>query len=843
MKSNKIIYGIDLGTTNSAIARFENGKAVVKKSGLQGDTTPSCVAFTKSGKPLVGVKAHSQLEKDFQLAFVREGYESNSFIEFKRQMGTDVKMPCKNLGRDVDPEELSAEVLKELRKYVLDDDVRTSVITVPALFGNNEQDATKRAARKAGFEHVELIQEPVAASIAYGLDSKMKDSYWVVFDFGGGTFDAALMKIEDGIMQPIDTAGNNKLGGKDIDKAIFENFFLPYFKKHYNIESILANKAEDFMNMWKPKAEAAKIELSFNMSCTVETDMGDNYGHDDDGIDFEIIDDPIIITQEMLEPVVAPIYQKAIDLTKQLLKRNNLDGEKIGALILVGGPTHSPIVRKMLREQVTSKVDTSIDPMTCVACGAALYGSTVDIPEDIVEKNRDRSKIQLSINVKSVSVQDEEYAAVTLLADKCDNYDKSSVWIDFVRTDGLFSTGKQEINSLGDVVTLRLAKDSTNMFDVRCYDEQGTLLECEPNTVSIIQGIDGIGDAVMPMSLGLGTADDKGQEIFDYIEGLSKNVRLPASGVISGLHTQKVIRPGMATDEIRMSLYQLDEPYEKGKKGPRAFLCKHLYDVILNGDDLPSVLPEDSEVNIRLHAERSGTIDSLIVDIPYLDMEIDLTERVSSNTKTEIPMSLINSEVNGMKKKANEMNDQKLAQDIENIQNRYSTASDRDARDQALAELQELGKVVDARYALGEWEREEKRLRGMFDELEKDYHKYGNAQTTQILNQFRANVDNVIRSKNVDMAKDLYDQLWAFDFKIAEVDFYIAWIIGWQRDFNQKSWSDRSHARSLINKGIEVIQNQPTAEKLRPIVDGLIALLPSTDDDVINILKRSGGQG
>ncbi len=826
MKSNKIIYGIDLGTTNSAIARFENGKAVVKKSSLQGDTTPSCVAFTKSGKTLVGVKAHSQLEKDYQLAFVRDGYESNSFIEFKRQMGTDVKMTCKNLGRDVDPEELSAEVLKELRKYVLDDDVRTAVITVPALFGNNEQDATKRAARKAGFEHVELIQEPVAASIAYGLDSKMKDSYWVVFDFGGGTFDAALMKIEDGIMQPIDTAGNNKLGGKDIDKAIFESFFLPYFREKYNIENILANKAEDFMNMWKPKAEEAKINLSFNESYEIETDLGENYGQDDDGVDFELC---LKITQEMLEPVVAPIYQKAIDLTKQLLKRNNLDGEKIGALILVGGPTHSPIVRRMLREQVTSKVDTSIDPMTCVACGAALYGSTVDIPEDVVDKTRDRSKIQLSIQIKSTSVQEEEWGNVFLLPDKCDNYDKPSVWVDFVRTDGLFSSGKQEVSSLGNVITLRLAKDSTNLFEVRCYDEQGTALECEPNSISIIQGIDGIGDAVMPMSLGLGTANEEGQEIFDFIEGLSKNVRLPASGVISGLHTQKVIRPGMSTDEIRMSLYQLDEPYEKGKKGPRAFLCKHLYDVILNGEDLPSVLPEGSEVNIRLHAERSGTVDSLIVDIPYLDMEIDLTERVSSNTKTELPKTLIDHEISEMRKKGREMNDQKLTQRIEDIQTQYNSASDRDSKDQALAELQELGKEIDAQYALGEWEREEKRLRGMFDETEQDNQKYGNAQTTQILNQLRTSVDNVIRSKNVEMAKELYDQLWAFDFKLAEVEFYIAWIIGWQRDFNMKSWADRSHARNLINKGIEIIQNQPTAEKLRPIIDGLIALLP--DDE------------
>ena len=832
MKSNKIIYGIDLGTTNSAIARFENGKAVVKKSNLQGDTTPSCVAYTRYGRILVGAKAHAQLEKDYQLAFVRDGYESNSFIEFKRQMGTDVKLNCTNLGRDVDPEELSAEVLKELRKYILDDDVRTAVITVPALFGNNEQDATKRAARKAGFEHVELIQEPVAASIAYGLDSKMKDAFWVVFDFGGGTFDAALMKIEDGIMQSIDTAGNNKLGGKDIDKAIFESFFLPYFRENYNIEETLASKAEDFMNMWKPKAEEAKISLSFNDSCEIETDLGENYGQDDDGTDLELC---LKITQEMLEPVVAPIYQKAIDLTKALLKRNNLNGEQLGALILVGGPTHSPIVRKMLREQITSKVDTSIDPMTCVACGAALYGSTVDVPECVVDKARDRSKIQLSVQIKSTSVQEEEWGNVFLLPDKCDNYDKPSVYVEFVRKDGRFSSDRMEVSDSGNVVTLRLAKDSTNVFDIRCYDEQGTALECEPNSISIIQGIDGIGDAVMPMSFGLGTANDEGQEIFDFIEGLSKNVRLPASGEIRGLHTQKMIRPGIATDEIRMSLYQLDEPYEKGKKGPRAFLCKHLYDVTLNGDDLPSVLPEGSEVNIRLHAEKSGAIDSLIVDIPYLDIQIDLTERVSSNTKTELPVSLISSEVSGMRKKAKEISDQSMVQEIANIQSRYNAASDRDAKDQALAELQELGMKIDAQYAMGEWEREEKRLRGMFEETEKDNRKYGNDQTTQILNQLRASVDNVIRTKNIEMAKELYDQLWAFDFKLAEVEFYIAWIVGWQRDFNMKSWTDRSRARVLINQGVEIIQNQPTAERLKPVIDGLIALLPESErpDDIL----------
>jgi molecular chaperone DnaK len=835
MKSNKIIYGIDLGTTNSAIARFENGKAVVKKSGVQGDTTPSCVAYTKSGKTLVGVKAHSQLEKDYQLSCVREGYEPNSFIEFKRKMGTDEIMHSNNLGRDVTPEELSSEVLKELRKYVLDDDVRTAVITVPAMFDNNQKDATKRAAKLAGFEHVELIQEPVAASVAYGLDSKMKDAYWVVFDFGGGTFDAALMKIEDGIMKPVDTAGNNKLGGKDIDKAIFESFFLPYFKENYNIDEILSKKAEAFMNMWKPKAEEIKIQLSFNESYTVETDLGENYGQDDEGTDFEMC---LTITQEMLEPVVAPIYQKAIDLTKQLLERNNLDGERIGALILVGGPTHSPIVRKMLREQVTSKVDTSIDPMTCVACGAALYGSTVDVPDDIVDKNRDRSKIQLKVDFKSTSVQEEEWGNVFLLTEKCDNYDKSSVLVDFVRTDGLFSLGKQEVTSLGAVITLKLKADSTNLFEIRCYDEQGTALECEPNSLSIIQGIDGIGDAVMPMSLGLGTADDEGNEVFDFIEGLAKGVRLPASGVISGLHTQKAMRPGILEDEIRMSLYQLDEPFEKGKKGPRAFFTKHLYDIILTGEDIPNLLPEDSEVNIRMHAERSGTIDSFIVDIPYLDTEIDLTERVSSKTKTELPKGLVMEEFRAMERKANQLNDPILKQEIADIKNKYIEAgSDRDTKDQVLADMQALGIKVDTQYSLGDWEREEQRLRGMFDELEKDNQKYGNAQTTQMIEQLRHNVDEVIRSKNVEMARELYDQLWAFDYKIAEVEFFVVWILDWQRQFNQKTWKDRNRARSLINQGLEIIQNQPTTEKLRPIVDGLISLLPDDEkpgnDDIL----------
>ena len=162
MASNKIIYGIDLGTTNSAIAKFENGQAIIKKSGLQSDTTPSCVYISPKGRFIVGQKAYSQMNKDMALQAIKPGYQKNTFVEFKRIMGTNEKWYSSNLEKNgldpnLSPEQLSAEVLKILRSYILDEDVKEAVITVPALFNNNQKDATKRAAKMAGFDHFELI--------------------------------------------------------------------------------------------------------------------------------------------------------------------------------------------------------------------------------------------------------------------------------------------------------------------------------------------------------------------------------------------------------------------------------------------------------------------------------------------------------------------------------------------------------------------------------------------------------------------------------------------------------------------------------------------------------------
>ena len=834
MANNKIIYGIDLGTTNSAIAKFENGNAVIKKSTIQGDTTPSCVYISPKGRFIVGAKAYSQLSKDKVLAFVKDDFQSNTFVEFKRIMGTTEKLFSSNLEKNgidamLTPEQLSAEVLKTLRSYVLDEDVKEAVITVPALFNNNQKDATKQAAKLAGFDHFELIQEPVAASVAYGLSSKLKNAYWLVFDFGGGTFDAALMKIEDGIMKAVDTAGNNHLGGKDIDNAIVDQIIIPYLQDNYSISNCLNNDA--FKNMWKPKAEEAKISLSFNESYDLQTDLGEDYGCDDDGSEFEL---DLAIRQSDLIPVAKPIFQKAIDITNNLLKKNNISGNQLGALILVGGPTYSPILRDMLKEQVTSNVDTSIDPMTAVACGAALYGSTIDVPEEILDTRRDRSKVQLEIGVKSTSVESSEFAAVRFLKDKSESYNSETVIVEFNRTDGEFSTGKIEISEAGDAIELRLKSDSTNVFDVLCYDAFGNKLDCEPNSVSIIHGIDGIGDAVLPLHYGIGTTDENDDVVFTPLEGLKKNMPLPGYGKNEQkLCTDKDIRPGMSLDRIVIPILQTEQDFEqltREHKKLKMIYCTHTCDLIITGDDVPNLLPAGSEIKITAHAEKSGTIDSFKVDIPYLDIDLEIVGKMQDVRLSDTGYDIYGSEITDANSKLSELQNNQLSQELNEASERFNSADDRDKKDQALEQLKQILSKIDTEYSLGDWQRMENKLMGMYNELVNDNKKYGNEKTTAAVNQLKNDVDRVIEAQDMNAAQQLYDNLWELDYKIAEVEFYAVWIVQWDRNFNQKKWTNPVRARSLVNQGLQFINSgHPTAEQLRPIAFELSDMLPNTD--------------
>ncbi|MCX6228041.1 MAG: Hsp70 family protein, partial [Bacteroidia bacterium] len=646
MARTKIDYGIDLGTTNSGIARMENGEPIIKKTDTLKDTMSSCISFNKKQSILAGDAAVNALKAD-KLKAMKDfkAESSNTFIEFKRTMGTDKTYSSSNMNKNFTSEELSAEVLKKLKSFITDEEIKSIVITVPAKFTINQKDATSRAAKLAGFEHCELLQEPIAASMAYGLDSTSKDGLWLVFDFGGGTFDAALLKVEDGIMKVIDTEGDNYLGGKNIDYAIVDEIIIPYLQKNFSIDSIINDdvKREVLRDAMKHYAEEAKIQLSFKDTHNILSDLGDIPGTDDDGNEFEL---DITISQNEMGKTVSPIFQKAITICNELLKRNHLNGNNLGALILVGGPTYSPILRKMLKEQVTEKVDTSCDPMTVVAKGAALYASTVNVSDEIIEKGRDKTKIQLGLGYEPTTVENEEFVTIKILKDKTKGAIPEKCFAEVVRTDKAWSSGKVQIDESGEVVEVKLNEGKANAFNVFVYNEQGDLIPSEPNDFTIIQGSK-VGSATLPYNIGIEIKSKaSGKIVFRPIKGLEKNQTTPATGIANGLKTQKQINPGSKTDFIKIPVYQGDY----GSEGSRAIYNEHVFDVIISGEQLPSLLPEGSDVDLTLKVDKSERV-TISAFFPYLNFTEEVV--IPETVQKEIDAKWLETEISKAKQTLN----------------------------------------------------------------------------------------------------------------------------------------------------------------------------------------------
>lgn len=830
MARTKIDYGIDLGTTNSAISRMENGEPTIKKTDTLKDTMPSCVYINKKKAIQVGDSAYNALKRDKLKSMKGSGnFESNAFIEFKRTMGSDKSYSSSNLEKELTSEELSAEVLKTLKSFVKDENVNSIVITVPAAFKNNQKEATREAAKLAGFDHIELLQEPVAASMAYGLDSDKKDGFWLVFDFGGGTFDAALLKVEEGIMKVIDTEGDNYLGGKNLDFAIVDEIILPYIQENFAIDSILADdsKKQILRNAMKFYAEETKIKLSFNDTHNILSDLGDIPGEDDEGEEFEL---DITVTQTDISNALSPVFQKAIDVSKNLLERNNLKGSSLDSLILVGGPTFSPVLRKMLETQIC-KPDTSADPMTVVSKGAALYASTVDVSEEVREQTRDKTKIQLEIANESSTVETEEFVPIKILADKTEGEIPEKVFAEVTRGDKAWSSGKIEINTIGEIVEIQLNEGKTNIFDVVLYDDKGDILESEPSNFSVIQGSK-IGSATLPYNFGIELKDKTtGKVRFKTIKGLEKNQSIPAVGTLNGLKTQNQIRPGMDSDFIKIPVYE----GEHASEGTRAIYNEHVTDILISGADLPSLLPENQDVDLTVNIDRSEKI-TVTAYFPYLDYT---TEIEVDSTKTSIETSWLANEIRKAKGSVTELMQegssddnkiQKIEKDLQELEKSFeNNKNDVDGKQEVLTNLRKSLKAIDELSETTEWPKLEEELKEEFYRLEKANTDLGNDKTNQVVNQFRSQLEEVIKTKDVKLGNVLLEEINSFFFQLTLIYQLIGLIRNFNDNFRDYHWKDSNKARQLINSGINKISENPDAEELRQILISLYSLLPQDE--------------
>lgn len=356
------VIGIDLGTSNSAAAVMEGGRPVIIPSAegagiASGKAFPSYVAFTKDGQRLVGEPARRQA------AINAEGTVQAA----KRKMGTDFKF--KVHGKDYTPQQISAFILQKIKQDAeayLGEKIEEVVITCPAYFNDNQRTATKDAGEIAGLKVLRIINEPTAACLAYGLEKTGKEQKILVFDLGGGTLDVTIMEMAQGVFHVQATSGDTQLGGTDMDKVILD-YVTGQFKRETGIDLMNDKMA---VQRVREAAEKAKIELS----STVSTDINLPFITADASGPKHLT---MSISRAKLEDLVGPIIDRCRHPMEQALSDAKLTAKEVDRIIMVGGPTRMPIVQKFLEDYVGKKIERGVDPMECVALGAAIQAAII----------------------------------------------------------------------------------------------------------------------------------------------------------------------------------------------------------------------------------------------------------------------------------------------------------------------------------------------------------------------------------------------------------------------------------------------------------------------------------
>jgi len=360
-KKRERILGIDLGTTNSAAAIMEAGRPVIIPSAegptIAGKMFPSVVALTKDGQLLVGEPATRQAVTN----------PEGTVFEVKRKMGTDQKVKLN--GKEYTPQQISAFILQKIKRDAetfLGEKLKKCIITVPAHFNDNQRQATKDAGEIAGFEISRIINEPTAASLAYGLDKLEKEMKILVFSFGGGTNDTTIMEFGGGVFEVLGTSGDTQLGGTNLDSAVVD-YLLAEFKSQTEI-----NLKSDPMAMRRLKeaGEKAKIELSSLLTTDIDLPFvasdasGPKHLH-------------VTLTRAKLEQLTRPIVEKIREPIMRTLRDSKLQPKDIDKIVLIGGQTRMPLVRNFVEELLGKPAERGVDPMECVAVGAAIQGGVL----------------------------------------------------------------------------------------------------------------------------------------------------------------------------------------------------------------------------------------------------------------------------------------------------------------------------------------------------------------------------------------------------------------------------------------------------------------------------------
>lgn len=593
-----INFAIDLGTTNSLIARHHDGAVQLYKNpkGFK-ETLPSVVAFRKAGM-LIGDKARELKDRD----------PKNVFSSFKRKMGTDETYLVEQTGEIIDPIRLSSFVLNELKTFLRDEQPRSAVITIPASFDTVQSNATKEAGMQAGFEEVVLLQEPIAACLAVFNQQHVEDENgkWLIYDLGGGTFDVAIVSASEEELKVVDHEGNNFLGGLDFDILLLKELMIPQLKNqgdYTNLTKALVSNSDHadvqpIYNYLLFYAEQLKIELTSYPESFIEFQL-----KDDNGEHQEI---SISVRREDFNGLIDNKLQHTINLINDLMEANGLKPEDLKEIVVVGGSTYIPYVREKLEKELSIPVNQRVDPTNAIAIGAAYYAgnkATRLAPVAPAAENR-----FTRVKVKPVyERQSRELNELVMLKTEGDT---NGLLYRVFRKDLGYDSGKKPLTA-SERLSLPLKPKATNDFRVELYDKSGALVDPEAASIQISQGLFVIDGQPLPHDICIEIDDIESHETM--LESIfEKNAILPLTRTIYKMLSRDLLESG--NDELIINILE-------GDKNASPTTNQVIGCIAIRPKEIGHNLIKDTDIGITLSISESRDL-TVSAAISMIDFEI-----------------------------------------------------------------------------------------------------------------------------------------------------------------------------------------------------------------------------
>ncbi|MDO8657593.1 MAG: Hsp70 family protein [Candidatus Levybacteria bacterium] len=828
MNNQVIQIGIDLGTTNSSIAINKNGTTEVIKNADRDEYAPSVFGIDKAKNKVVGKRAY---EKLFQ--FASEEESRNYIAEVKRLMGTSEGFNFERLDENFTPEEISAEILKYLKESLLkiypDFPTNAAVITIPAHFSTLQAEATKRAGNLAGFDYVVLLQEPIAAAMAYGF-SNSENENWLVYDLGGGTFDVALISSKDGLLSVREHGGDNFLGGKNIDLLIVDKIIVPAIAEKYEITEIKRSneKYKSVFAKLKYLAEKAKKDLSQDKQTVIEVD---GIGKDSKGKEIYLAID---LSRNEFEKLIEKLVDKTIELAKETIKKSGTKSSAVSKVVLVGGPTQIPYIRERLEKELGIEVDSSVDPLTVVARGASIFASSKKIPLGFLKETKKVSNSEKTIKLNYEPMSSEKEEMITGIFEELKDSDEE-FHIQIQSDSGNYNSPRIKLKNGKFFDTVLLEEKKTNIFWIYLFDKKGNPVPVNPDSFTITQGLS-VSGAPIPHSIGLAVAKKDLSNNFVLTEVFEpffeKNSILPLKETKT-YYTVKKLSKKDTDNALPIKVYE----GESDIPNRNTFIC----DLAITGKDIPFDLPERTEVDITIEVNESREIK-----VEAFISNIDLTLSARSTTHDEnIDTDQLEAELLTQREKLNDIESNVSSTEktkIEDLIDSISTSlrnagSDQDEKRKANKELKELKTNLDQLekekelpQAKDEFIKKIEEIEGIIEELGQEQNKEDFREQLGIL---RTEGNKAIENNDKYLLNRVNEQLKDFAFTVAFSNPSV-WVYQFEKlSSGEYQFSNQTDAQYYIDKGKKAV-SMGDVEEIKRCVVNLMGLLPKDQQKEIS---------